>query len=98
MPSTEALLRLTVASLMYATGETQADLAAGLRLSQGQVSRKQAASGRGSAWTLADLDRLSAHYGIPVADLLCGVDHAVSRLPSHRRAAMVGGVQTTITP
>ncbi|MEU3065047.1 acyltransferase [Streptomyces subrutilus] len=99
MPSTEALLRLTVAALMYATGETQADLGRGLRLSrQGQVSRKQTVSAGGSSWTLADLDRLSTHYGIPVPDLLCGVDHAVSRLPARRRAATVGGMQTTITP
>ncbi|MFI5621475.1 helix-turn-helix domain-containing protein [Streptomyces sp. NPDC051567] len=95
MSSTEVLLRLTVAALMYATGETQADLGQGLRLSQGQVSRKQA--GGGSSWTLADLDRLSAHYGIPVPDLLCGVDHAVTRLPARRRAATIGGLQTTIT-
>ncbi|MCB5181492.1 helix-turn-helix transcriptional regulator [Streptomyces sp. SMC 277] len=98
MPSTEALLRLTVSALMYATGETQSDLARGLRLSQGQVSRKQAGSDKGSSWTLGDLDRLSAHYGIPVPDLLCGADHAVSRLPTQRRAATVGGLQTTITP
>ncbi|MFF7183175.1 acyltransferase [Streptomyces sp. NPDC008121] len=98
MPSTEALLRLTVAALMYATGETQADLGRGLRLSQGQVSRKQTSAAGGSPWTLADLDRLSAHYSIPVPDLLCGVDHAVKRLPARRRAATVGGLQTTITP
>lgn len=36
MPSAEALLQLTVAALMYATGETQADLGAGLKLSQGR--------------------------------------------------------------
>lgn len=97
MPSTEALLRLTVTALMYATGETQADLGRGLRLSQGQVSRKQSGSEKGSSWTLTDLDRLSAHYGIPVPDLLCGADHAVTRLPVRRRAATVGGLQTTIT-
>ncbi|MFD4392595.1 helix-turn-helix domain-containing protein [Streptomyces sp. NPDC058495] len=95
MPSSEHHLRLTVAALLFATGETQADLAEGLALTQGQVSRKQ--SGRAS-WTLADLDRLAAHYGIPASDLLCGPDRALSRLPAARRAATLGGTQTVITP
>jgi transcriptional regulator with XRE-family HTH domain len=94
MSSSERHLRLTVAALMYATGETQADLGRGLRLSQGQVSRKQAGE---SSWSLSDLDRLSAHYGIPVPDLLCGADHAVRLLPPARRAASIGGTQTTIS-
>ncbi|MFE9413920.1 acyltransferase [Streptomyces sp. NPDC006704] len=81
---------------MYATGETQADLGRGLRLSQGQISRKQGGCARGSNWSLADVDKLSAHYGIPVPDLLSGTDHAVSRLPARRRAATIGGTQTTI--
>lgn len=93
MTSTEQQLRITVAALMYATGEDQRTLGAGLRLSQAQISRKQ--SGRAS-WLLADLDRLSTHYGIPVADLLCGADHAVSRLPAVRRAAVIGGTQSVI--
>ncbi|MFJ8314040.1 MULTISPECIES: helix-turn-helix domain-containing protein [unclassified Streptomyces] len=96
MSSTEAQLRLTVAALMYATGENQTDLGRGLRLSQGQVSRKQSGLS-GSSWTLADIDKLAAHYGIAVPDLLSGADHAVSRLPTRRRAATVGGTQTTIT-
>jgi transcriptional regulator with XRE-family HTH domain len=82
---------------MYATGETQADLGRGLRLSQGQVSRKQAGSIKGSSWTLDDLDRLAAHYGIPVPDLVAGPECAVGRLPAHRRAATIGGTQTLIT-
>ncbi|MGD9482892.1 helix-turn-helix domain-containing protein [Streptomyces sp. TRM70308] len=93
MTPTERTLLLTVAALMYATGETQADLGRGLGLSQGQISRKQ---GGKSLWTLADLDGLSAHYGIPVPDLLCGADHAVARLPARRRAAVLGGTQTLI--
>jgi transcriptional regulator with XRE-family HTH domain len=95
MPSTERTLRVTVAALMHVTGETQADLGRGMRLSQAQISRKQ---GGRSTWTLADLDRLSAHYGIPVADLVCGPDHAIRRLPARRRAAVAGGTQTTIPP
>lgn len=94
MSSTEQQLRLTVAALMYATGEDQRALGQGLRLSQAQVSRKQ--SGR-SVWSLRDLDRLSAHYGIPVPDLLRGADCAVQRLPAVRRAAVIGGTQPVIT-
>jgi transcriptional regulator with XRE-family HTH domain len=73
----------------------QADLAAGLGITQGQVSRKQ---GGGAHWSLDDLDRLAAHYRIPVPDLVCGADHAVGRLPAVRRAAHLGGTQTTLTP
>lgn len=61
MPSTEQTLRLTVAALMRMTGECQAALATGLGLPQ--ISRKQAGA---AAWTRAEVDRLSAHYGIPV--------------------------------
>jgi hypothetical protein len=96
--STEQHLRLTVAALMYATGETQADLGRGIGLSQGQVSRKQGNCSRGSSWSLRDLDRLSAHYGIPVPELLRGADHAVRLLPAARRADCIGGTQTTLTP
>lgn len=98
MPSTAAHLRLTVAALMFATSETQADLAQGLGLSQGQVSRKQAGGTKGSSWSLDDLDKLSAHYGIPAPELLRGSDHAVNLLPAARRAECIGGTQTTITP
>ncbi|MEU3423611.1 helix-turn-helix transcriptional regulator [Streptomyces murinus] len=98
MPSTAGYLRLTVAALMFATGETQADLAQGLKLSQGQVSRKQSGGAKGSSWSLDDLDKLSAHYGIPVPELLRGADHAVRLLPAARRAECIGGTQTTLTP
>ncbi|MEU7191745.1 helix-turn-helix transcriptional regulator [Streptomyces sp. NPDC045369] len=78
---------------MHATGETQKDLAHGLRITQGQVSRKL--TGR-SLWALDDLDRLATHYGVPVPDLLCGPSHALTRLPRTRLAPVVGGTQTTI--
>ena len=93
--TTMDLLRTTVAALMHRTGESQGDLAAGLRLSQSQVSRKQAAR---SDWTLDDLDKLSAHYGIPPVDLIAGPTRACDALPPARRAAIVGGHQTTISP
>ena len=79
---------------MYATGEDQRTLAAGMKLSQAQISRKQ--SGQAS-WSLGDVDRLAIHYGISVLDLLTGADHAVSRLPVHRRASVIGGVQTVLS-
>ncbi|MFE1335850.1 helix-turn-helix domain-containing protein [Streptomyces microflavus] len=94
MSSTEQHLRVTVAALMYATGEDQRTLAEGLGLSQSQISRKQTGH---AAWSLTDLDRLAAHYGMTVIDLLRGADHAVSRLPDGRRAAAIGGVQTMLT-
>ncbi|WP_308286071.1 helix-turn-helix domain-containing protein, partial [Streptomyces drozdowiczii] len=95
MPSTEQTLRLTVAALMRLTGERQADLADGLRLNQAQVSRKQGGS---ASWSLDDIDRLSAHYGIPVCDLLAGVDRAVRCLPARRYAPAPGAAQLTIAP
>ncbi|MER7817202.1 helix-turn-helix domain-containing protein [Streptomyces sp. NPDC096153] len=92
--NSEETLRVTVAALMRACGENQTVLARGLRLTQGQVSRKQ--SGRAS-WSLPDVDRLSAHYGVPVPDLLCGPTRAVEQLPHVRRAALVGGSQEVFT-
>lgn len=80
--STPRTFRATIAALMSATGETQAELAAGLRLSQGQISRKQ--SGR-HEWSLSDLDKVSVHYGIAVWDLVAGPEVAVSKLPTARR-------------
>ncbi|MFJ2574999.1 helix-turn-helix domain-containing protein [Streptomyces halstedii] len=95
MSSTEATLRLTITVLMRLTGERQADLATGLGISQAQVSRKQSGT---AGWSLPDVDRLSAHYGIPVPDLLAGVDRAAHCLPTRRRAPAPGAAQLTITP
>ncbi|MEU9057117.1 helix-turn-helix transcriptional regulator [Streptomyces sp. NPDC048384] len=79
---------------MRACGENQTALARGLKITQGQVSRKQ----RGQAiWSLGDIDKLSAHYGVPVPDLLCGPTHAVGKLSHVRLAAVVGGSQEVIT-
>ena len=91
--STKDTLRLTVAALLRATNENQTDLGRGLRLTQGQVSRKQSGT---AAWTLDDVDRLSAHYGIPVPDLLAGPSRACELLSPRRRASLVGGRQSTI--
>jgi transcriptional regulator with XRE-family HTH domain len=80
--TTPQSFRATITALMHATGETQAQLATGLRLSQGQISRKQ--SGR-HEWSLSDLDKVAAHYGIAVWDLVAGPDVALSKLPESRR-------------
>ncbi|MGQ4517354.1 helix-turn-helix domain-containing protein [Streptomyces sp. DW26H14] len=79
--STEETLRLTVAALMMRTGERQADLAAGIGQKQTQVSRKLSG---GAHWSLEDVDRLAAHYGMPVLDLLAGPTHAAGRLDPAR--------------
>ncbi|MFJ5812276.1 helix-turn-helix domain-containing protein, partial [Streptomyces sp. NPDC093093] len=89
--STEETLRVTVTAITHRTGEQQADVAAALGLTQSQISRRQ----RGLAsWSLADCDRLAAHWGMPVLDLLAGPTHALSRLPADRVAA--GGTQTLL--
>jgi len=80
--STPRVFRATIAALMSVTGETQAQLASGLRLSQGQISRKQ--SGR-HEWSLSDLDKVAVHYGVPVWDLVAGPEVALSKLPAARR-------------
>ncbi|MGW1278826.1 acyltransferase [Streptomyces tsukubensis] len=89
--STEATLRLTVAAIMQLTRERQTDVGAGTGLSQLQISRKQ--SGK-TAWTLSDVDALSAHWGIPVLDLLAGPTHATAALPADRATAP--GTRTAI--
>ncbi len=79
--STEETLRATVTAIAHRTGEQQADMAAALGLTQSQISRRQ----RGLAsWTLSDCDRLAAHWGMPVLDLLAGPTHALTRLPADR--------------
>jgi transcriptional regulator with XRE-family HTH domain len=91
--TTMETLRTTVAALMYATGESQGELGYRLGLTQSQISRRQA--GR-AVWSLDDVDALSAHYGIPVPDLVAGADAALRKLPAARRAEAVGGHQTTV--
>ncbi|WP_329448921.1 acyltransferase (plasmid) [Streptomyces sp. NBC_01426] len=89
--STEETLRVTVTAVTHRTGEQQADVAAALGLTQSQISRRQ----RGLAsWSLADCDRLAAHWGMSVLDLLAGPTHALTRLPADRVAA--GATQTLL--
>ncbi|MEU9396780.1 helix-turn-helix transcriptional regulator [Streptomyces sp. NPDC048324] len=75
-------VRAAIAALMQLTGETQADLAAALGVSQAQVSRRQAGT---APWPLDDCDRVAAHYAIDVLDLLAGPTRACESLPPTRR-------------
>ena len=81
-------LRATVALLMRAAHDTQTTLAVALRLTQGQVSRKQA--GR-SEWTLPDCERLAAHYGITVPELLSGRQAALHGAQPGIQARLLAG-------
>ncbi|MFE9680641.1 helix-turn-helix domain-containing protein [Streptomyces sp. NPDC006285] len=76
--------RSAVAALLHATGESQADLAAALGVSQTQVSRRQSGE---AAWSLAACDEVAAHYGIGALDLLAGPTRATESLPADRRRA-----------
>ncbi|MGX8903722.1 helix-turn-helix domain-containing protein [Streptomyces netropsis] len=80
----EESLRLTVAALMQATGESQRAVAAVLGLTQTQVSRRQSGA---ASWTLDDVDALAGHYGIAALDLLAGPTRACEVLPASRRRA-----------
>lgn len=79
MMGLEDTLRVTVAAIVQVTRENQDALAGVLGVARSQVSRKQA--GR-AAWTLQDVDRLAAHWGMGSLDLLSGPSHAVSQLPT----------------
>ena len=75
-------VRSAIAALLHATGESQADLAAALGVSQAQVSRRQSGA---AAWSLTDCDTVAAHYGIDVLELLAGPTRATESLPTQRR-------------
>ncbi|WP_058041281.1 helix-turn-helix domain-containing protein [Streptomyces roseifaciens] len=78
----EETLRLTVAALMQATGDSQRVLAAVLGLTQTQVSRRQTGA---TSWSLRDVDVLAEHYDVAVLDLLAGPTRACEALPAARR-------------
>jgi len=78
----EESLRLTVAALMQATGESQRSVAGALGLTQTQVSRRQTGA---TSWTLRDVDTLAGHYGVAALDLLSGPTRACEALPTVRR-------------
>ncbi|WP_405547690.1 helix-turn-helix domain-containing protein [Streptomyces phaeochromogenes] len=94
--SLEERVRSAVAALLHAVGESQSDLAAALGVSQAQVSRRQSGT---AAWSLADCEAVSAHYGITAYDLLAGPTRAVEALPAERRRMSgrpVGGVRSAV--
>lgn len=80
--SLEERVRSAVAALLYATGESQTELAAALAVSQAQVSRRQSGT---ATWSLTDCETVAAHYGIDVLDLLAGPTRATESLPTGRR-------------
>ncbi|KOG54409.1 acyltransferase [Streptomyces griseoflavus] len=75
-------VRVTVAALMHATGESQAQVAEVLGVTQGQVSRRQSGS---AAWSLSDCEALARHWGIDALDFLAGPTRACEVLPAERR-------------
>jgi transcriptional regulator with XRE-family HTH domain len=83
----EERVRLSVAALLFATGEVQADLARVLGVTQAQVSRRQSGA---AAWSLADCEAVAAHYGIDVLDLFAGPTRACDGLPAGRRRGPAG--------
>ncbi|MGW4303548.1 helix-turn-helix transcriptional regulator [Streptomyces sp. NPDC004646] len=89
-------VRAATAALMQITGESQADLATALGISQTQISRRQSGN---AAWSLNDCEALAAHYGIDVLDLLAGPTQACDTLaPGRRRTPMPAAHRTTRTP
>ncbi|MFJ7073678.1 helix-turn-helix domain-containing protein [Streptomyces sp. NPDC098781] len=83
--SLEERVRSAVAALLYATGESQTELAGAMGVSQAQVSRRQSGT---AAWSLADCEAVAAHYGIDVLELLAGPTRATEALPAARRRAV----------
>ncbi|MFE0132790.1 helix-turn-helix domain-containing protein [Streptomyces sp. NPDC059037] len=77
----EESLRLSVAALMQATGQSQRVVAGVLGLTQAQVSRRQSGA---SSWTLRDVDVLAGFYGIDVLDLLGGPTRACEALAARQ--------------
>lgn len=84
----EESLRLSVAALMQATGESQRVIASVLGLTQTQVSRRQSGV---TSWSLRDVDVLAGHYEIVALDLLAGPTRACEALPAARRRGSNAG-------
>lgn len=88
--STLQTLRITVAALRQVTEETQAQLAAGIHLTQDKISRRQSGA---SAWTLDDIDAFAAHWGLDILELLAGPTRATEAY-----AAKHSGVGAPLIP
>lgn len=76
MSNLSAQVRATIGRLMGAHRENQEILAEAIGLSQGQVSRKQSGV---SPWNVDDLEKVAAHYGITVVELLADEVTALTR-------------------
>jgi hypothetical protein len=77
MGSTLETLRVTVAALRQVSGQSQAEVAAGVGLTQEKVSRRQSGA---TPWTLDEVDALAGHFRIPVLALLAGPTRACEAL------------------
>ncbi|WP_331731132.1 helix-turn-helix domain-containing protein (plasmid) [Kitasatospora sp. NBC_00070] len=95
--STLETLRLTVAALRQRTGESQAQLAASIDLTQDKVSRRQSGA---QPWTLDEVDALARHWGLAPLDLLAGPTHAAQSMtwPPGTAAPQPQLVPATFTP
>ncbi len=95
--STLQTLRITVAALRQVTEETQAQLAAGIHLTQDKVSRRQSGA---SAWTLDDVDNLAAHWNLDVLELLAGPTRAAQAYAAkhHHTTGAAPAVPASFTP
>ena len=67
----------TVAVLLHLKGQSQADLALALGVSQAQISRRQQGT---ASWSLNDCDALATHFGIDVLDVFAGPSRAAECL------------------
>jgi hypothetical protein len=90
MGSTLETLRATVAALRQVTGQSQAEIAAGVGLTQEKVSRRQSGA---TAWTLDEVDALAGHFRIPVLALLAGPTRACEALEAVNRMTAVTTVE-----
>jgi transcriptional regulator with XRE-family HTH domain len=82
------VVRENVEALMRLHNQTQADLAKGIRMSQGTISRKL-------AWktdiSLNDLDMIARHFRITVADLVTPGLPCTNDRPAWRPTAHADG-------
>lgn len=81
----------TTLLLLRRCGESITDLAASLGQDRTNISAKVHGS---RLWTVDDLDRIAAHFGISLLELLAGTQVALDALPHQRRAST--GRQTAL--
>jgi len=65
--STASVVRRNVEGMLLLTGKKQKDLAKGMRVNQGTISRKLTAF---TKWDLDDLDLVAQFFGVTVADIV----------------------------